>query len=160
MPVNIPQSLFDKYFDVIDSTFDIFGIDCQLVSIEKKEQIIYNPNNNLPINNSINNHRKSDGNINIGNKTIIETEVLTDIRLKVYWDDKQFIGIAGDIVIPAGAVQTIGFMTDLPVILKSKQLIIHKDIKQYKELRFERFSEPVPMGLKHNRYFSCVWKRV
>lgn len=38
MPVNIPQSVFDKYFDVIDSTFDIFGVTCQLVSIEKKKK--------------------------------------------------------------------------------------------------------------------------
>lgn len=160
MPVHIPQSVFDKYFDVVDSTFDIFGVTCQLVSIEKKEQIVYNPNNNLPINNSINNHRKGGGDVNIGNKTIIETEVLTDILLKVYWDDKQFIGIAGDIVIPAGAIQTIGFMTDLPSIMRSKQLIVHKGIKDYKELRFERFTEPVPMGFKHDRYFSCMWKRI
>ena len=35
MPVNIPESVFDKYYDVIDSTFDIFGVTCQLVFIEK-----------------------------------------------------------------------------------------------------------------------------
>ena len=39
MPINIPQSVFDKYYEVIDSTFTIFGVTCQLVSIEKKEII-------------------------------------------------------------------------------------------------------------------------
>lgn len=160
MPVNIPQSVFDKYFDIIDSTFDIFGVTCQLVSIEKKEQIIYSPNNNLPVNNSINNHRRNDGDINIGNKTIIEVETLTDIKLKVYWDQKQFVGVAGNIVLPDGAIQTIGFMTDLPSILRAKQLIVHKDIKDYKTIRFERLGEPVPMGIKQERYFTCTWKRV
>ena len=49
MPITVPQSVFDKYFDVIDSTFNIFGVTCQLVSIEKKEVIVYNPDNNIPI---------------------------------------------------------------------------------------------------------------
>ena len=35
MPINIQQSVFDKYNDVIDSTFDIFGVTCKLVFIEK-----------------------------------------------------------------------------------------------------------------------------
>ena len=46
-------------------------------------------------------------------------------------------------------------MDDLPQILKSKALIVHKGIKEYKELRFERFGEHVPLGLKQNRYFAC-----
>ena len=54
MPINVPQSVFDKYFDVIDSTFNIFGVMCQLVSIQKVEKIVYNPNNNIPDRNTIN----------------------------------------------------------------------------------------------------------
>ena len=34
MSINVPESVFQKYFDVIDSTFNIFGVTCQLVSIE------------------------------------------------------------------------------------------------------------------------------
>ena len=37
MPITIPQSVFEKYFDVVDSTFNIFGVTCQLVYIEKVE---------------------------------------------------------------------------------------------------------------------------
>ena len=36
MTLNISQSVFDKYYELIDDTFNIFGIPCQLVSIEKK----------------------------------------------------------------------------------------------------------------------------
>ena len=39
MPITIPQSVFDKYYDVVDSTFNIFGVTCQLVYIEKVEVI-------------------------------------------------------------------------------------------------------------------------
>ena len=50
-------------------------------------------------------------------------------------------------------------MKDLPLILKAKSLIVHKDIKDYKEMKFERLGEHIPMGLRQNRYFSCLWIR-
>lgn len=160
MPINVPQSVFDKYFDVIDSTFDIFGVTCQLVSIEKKEEIVYNPNNNIPNRNTINNNKRGGGDYDIGNKTIREIETISDIKLKVYWDAKQFIGISDRIKVPDGAIQTISFMSDMPKLVRAKQLIVHKDIKDLKEMRFERIGEPIPMGLKQDRYCSCLWKRV
>lgn len=159
MPINVPQSVFDKYFDVIDSTFNIFGVTCQLISIEKREVIVYNPDDNIPDKNSINNHRRGGGTHNRGTKTIKETEVLTDIKLKVYWDEKQWTGITKGIVVPDASIQTIGFMADLPKILSAKQLLVHKGIKDYKEMRFERVGEHIPLGLKQDRYFACFWKR-
>ena len=158
MPINVPQSVFDKYFDVIDSTFTIFGVICQLVSIDKIE-VIVDPDNNLPIIPSINNHRRVDGDHNRGNVTIKEVETLTDITLKVYWDSEEFIGVSDTIKAVDGSIQTIGKMSDLEAVLKAKQLIVHKDIKDIKEMRFERFGEHIPMGLKQNRYFACFWKR-
>lgn len=160
MPVYVPESVFNKYYDVIDSTFDIFGVNCQLVSINKVEEIVYTPNNNIPEKNSINAHRVRGGDYEREQKIIKEVEVLTDIKLKVYWDMKQWTNIVGNIQVPDGSIQTIGFMTDLPQILKAKALIVHKNIKDYKELRFERLGEHTPMGLRQNRYFSCLWRRV
>lgn len=161
MPINVPESVFDKYFDVIDSTFTIFGVTCQLVSIDKREEVVDQPNNNLPTINSINSHRRNTGGThNLGNnKRIIESEVLTDIKLKVYWDSKQWIGVTDNIEVPDGSIQTIGFMSDLANVLNAKQLIVHKDIKDYKEMRFERIGEHIPLGLRQNRYFACFWKR-
>jgi len=160
MPISIPESMFDKYFDVIDSTFDIFGVTCQLVSIEKKEEIVYTPDNNAPIKNTINNHRRGGGEYNIGTKTIREVETLTDVRLKVYWDTKEWIGVTQNIQVPDSSIQTIGLMTDLEKVLQAKSLIVHKEIKSQKEIRFERYGEHIPIGLRKNRYFACIWKRV
>tara|TARA_B100001778_G_scaffold327915_2_gene326673 strand:- start:971 stop:1456 length:486 start_codon:yes stop_codon:yes gene_type:complete len=161
MPINVPQSVFDKYFDVIDSTFNIFGVTCQLVSIEKREIVTpHNPNNNIPDRNTINNRKRGGGEYDIGNKTIREVETLTDIKLKVYWDARKFIGITDLLKIPDGSIQTIGFMSDVEAVMKAKQLIVHKDIKDKKELRFERVGEYIPIGLKQDRYFACFWKRV
>lgn len=161
MPINIPQSVFDTYFDAVDSTFDIFGVTCQLVSIEKKEEIVYTPDNNLPVINTINDHRRNGGgNRNRGTKVVREVEVLTDIKLKVYWDSNQWVQISDALVAPNAAVQTIGFMSDLQKVVSAKALIVHKGIKDTVDMRFSRIGNPVPMGFKHDRYFVCFWRRI
>lgn len=160
MAITIPESVFDKYFEVIDSTFDIFGITCQLISIEKKEIIITTPDDNIPTINTINDHRRGGGDRNRGTKTIKEVEVLTDIKLKVYWSDKEWIKVSQNIVVPDADIQTIFYMSDLSKILKAKQLLVHKNIKDYGEMRFERSGEHIPLGLRQTRYAACFWKRV
>ena len=77
MPVSIPQSVFDKYFDVVDSTFNIFGVTCQLVYLEKVEEIssVYD---NIPDNRSINAHRRSQPSYVRENKVIREVEKIME----------------------------------------------------------------------------------
>jgi len=157
MPISIPQSVFDKYFDVVDSTFNIFGVTCQLVYIEKVEEISNNYDN-IPSNHSVNAHRRRQDNYKRQNKVFKDVEKIEDIKIKVYWDSKSWIKTAG-MVLPDNAIQTIFFATDLPKIVRAKELIVHKDIKDYKEMRFKMSGEPFPMGLKQNRYFGCFWER-
>tara|TARA_B100001123_G_C15282006_1_gene1014336 strand:+ start:1112 stop:1603 length:492 start_codon:yes stop_codon:yes gene_type:complete len=162
MAINVPESVFDKYFEVIDSTFDIFGVTCQLVYLEKVEDITDTGTfNNFPTINSISAHRRGPGTpaFERANRVYREVEQTEDIKLKVYWDAKSWIKISNDIVVPDNSIQTIAYMTDLPKILRAKQLIVHKGIKDYGEIRFERVGEHYPMGLKQNRYFCCFWKR-
>lgn len=159
MPINIPDSVFTKYYDVVDSTFNIFGVTCQLVYIEKVEEIS-NTFDNIPTSNSVNAHRRKRDHYKRQNKVIREVEKLEDIKLKVYWDNKSWVKVgSGDMVIPDNAIQTIFFATDLDKIVRAKELIAHKDIKDIQEMRFKKFGEPFPMGLKQNRYFGCFWER-
>ena len=157
MPVNIPESVFTKYYDVVDSTFNIFGVTCQLVYIEKVEEIS-NSYNNIPSNHSVNAHRRPQDNFKRQNKVFRDVEKTEDIKIKVYWDSKSWTKTAG-IVVPENAIQTIFYATDLPKIVRAKELIVHKDIKDYKEMRFKMSGEPFPMGLRQNRYFGCFWER-
>ena len=158
MRINIPESVFDKYYDVVDSTFNIFGVTCQLVYIDKVEEIS-NSFNNLSSNHSVNAHRRPQDNYKRQNKVFREVEKTEDIKLKVYWDSKSWTKVGGDLVIPDNSIQTIFYATDLPKIFKAKELIVHKDIKDYREMRFKTFGEPFPMGLKQSRYFGCFWER-
>ena len=157
MPVNIPESVFTKYYDVVDSTFNIFGVTCQLVYIEKVEEIS-NSYNNIPSNHSVNAHRRPQDNYKRQNKVFRDVEKTEDIKIKVYWDSKSWTKTAG-IVVPENAIQTIFYATDLPKIVRAKELIVHKDIKDYKEMRFKMSGEPFPMGQRQNRYFGCFWER-
>ena len=98
MPVNIPESVFTKYYDVVDSTFNIFGVTCQLVYIEKVEEIS-NSYNNIPSNHSVNAHRRPQDNYKRQNKVFRDVEKTEDIKIKVYWDSKSWTKTAG-IVVP------------------------------------------------------------
>ena len=137
MPINIPDSVFNKYYDVVDSTFNIFGVTCQLVYTEKYEEIS-TTYDNIPDNRSLNSHRRPQPQYRRENKVIREVEKKEDIKLKVYWDSKSWTKIGGDMVIPNGSIQTIFFATDLDKIMRAKELIVHKDILSLREMRFVR----------------------
>ena len=116
MAINVPQSVFDKYFEVIDSTFTIFGVTCQLVFIETVEEISTSFDN-FPTHNSVNAHRRGGGNPGFEreDKVFKEVEKTEDIVLKVYWDARSWVKTGSDIVVPDGSIQTIGKMTDLEI---------------------------------------------
>jgi hypothetical protein len=161
MTINIPQSVFDKYNEGIDTTIESFGVICQLVSLNKIEVIEPAPaNNNIPEKNSINAHRVRGGDYERQNKIIKEVEVLTPIKLKVYYNPKSWINVAGNIQVPDGTIQTIGYLSDLDIILQAKTLIAHTSINNIKELRYQRLGEPSTFGFKQDRYFACLWSRV
>lgn len=160
MSISIPESVFDKYYSIIDSTItDIFGIDCTLVFVEKVE-VISNTFDNIPDNKSINAHRKKTGDYKRENKTYTEVETKETIRLKVYWSNKDWVKIGGsDLVIPDNSIQTIFFASDMDKVMRAKYLLVHQDIETIREYRFVMFGEPFPMGLRQNRYFGCFWQR-
>ena len=77
MALNIPDSVFDKYYEVIDSTFDIFGVPCQLVTIDKEEVTV--PDNNIPNINSPVNKIKDKKSINFLSEKLLFIALYLDI---------------------------------------------------------------------------------
>lgn len=159
MPIIVPESVFEKYYDVIDSTFTIFGVDCKLVFTDTVEED--STNDNVPVDQSINSHRRNADQWRSGGKNLKQVEKMEDIRLKVYWDNKSFIKpINGpNIVLPDNSIQTIFFLSDLQKINRAKHLIVHNGIIDIQEMRFKKIGEPFPMGLRQNRYAGCFWER-
>jgi hypothetical protein len=159
MPVSIPESVFQKYYDVVDSTFQIFGVTCTLVYPQTVEEIS-NTYDNIPENRSINAHRRHGNQLyKQQNHTYREVETYEDIKLKVYWDAKSFIKVSASMIVPDNSIQTIFFATDLGKINRAKEMIVHKGIQDKVEMRFKKWGESVPMGLRQDRYFACFWVR-
>jgi len=94
-----------------------------------------------------------------GYKAIETTE---DITLRIYWNKKYWVDIGIPLDIPDGSIQTIGYMTDLPKINKSKYLIPKYDgIEAYDDMKYERMGMSYPQGFKQNttKYIVTFWSR-
>jgi hypothetical protein len=156
MAINVPESVFSKYYEVIDSTFNIFGVECLLVFTETVEEAT--ANDNVPDVPSINVHRRNQDQYRRDAKTYKQVEKTETIKLKVYWDFKDFIKPSPSLVLPNNSIQTIFFMSDLQKINRAKELIVHKGIKDTQEMHFKKSGQPFPMGLRQNRYAACFWE--
>jgi len=162
MSFNVPDEVFDLYKEAVDYMIDdAFGVICQLISIDKVETIVSNPEtNNIPDRNSINAHRKRGGDYDRGTVTVTEKEVLTEVKMRCYYDRRDWVKLKdSNLAVPDGDMQTIGYISDMPAIMKAKAIISHKGIKDYQEQRYVRVGDPIPWGIKKDRYVVCYWKR-
>jgi hypothetical protein len=91
----------------------------------------------------------------------LRVEETGDIRLRVYFDHRQFVKIqeAKNIVLDGDIIQVIGYMTDLPKMQRAKEMIIDTQVESYKTYRFQPHSAPCPWGFMHDRYFFQFWIR-
>jgi hypothetical protein len=89
-------------------------------------------------------------------------EVSEEITLKCNWEPKSFIRPVKNlqINIPYSIVETKGYMTDLPKILKATALIINLPIAPYIKQTFRLLGEPGdPSNIIQGRYFIATWER-
>ena len=164
MAINIPSSVFNTYNEAVL----LFTRTATLVYPEKKEDC---PNciiDNMAGRSRSVSRYQAGGPYPFergmpcpycGSKGYKAIESTDDITLRIYWDRKFWVSTDFKIDVPDGGIQTISYMTDLPKILRAKELIVHKDIEDYGEIRFKRTGEYYPMGLKQNRYVACFWER-
>lgn len=156
--VSIPSGVFTKYNEFADAMIADFGVNCQLVYTEKIEEIsesIPRPKQRRSLN--VQDRNDSSG-FSRGTKKYKTVENTENIKLRVYWNKKDWIKI-GDIDVPDGSIQTIGYLTDITKINKAKALIVNTDVDGYEEYRFEKTAESFPWGFKQNRYVVCFWSR-
>jgi hypothetical protein len=93
----------------------------------------------------------------------IATDNTTDLSLMVIWNYKDWIGWNGvpdDTMTPFGQMQTISKMSTLPDIKNAQEVIVDTDIINYVKHRFQRSSEPTPIGLGDSTYIATMWKRI
>jgi len=82
-----------------------------------------------------------------------------DIYLAVIVDPKQFISV-GTVDKADNLIQTISKHTTTPKLQRAQDIIIATDISGYFTHRYERISEPTPVGLGDSSFVFCTWKRI
>jgi hypothetical protein len=92
-----------------------------------------------------------------GKKAVITTE---DIYLAVIYDYKDFLGIRTPVNVPEGIIQTISKKSTTPKLIRAKEIQPSTDLSNYSDARFERASEPQPIGLGNDEFVFCNWKRI
>ena len=86
-------------------------------------------------------------------------EVTESIKLRVYWNSKDWHMVANTIENPEGVAQTIGYMSGLPKLERASEIILDSHVESTREFRCVREGEAVPWGFRHDRYFLQLFRR-
>lgn len=90
-------------------------------------------------------------------------EQTEDINLLCSADPKKFFVPIPNlpIQVPDGILQTKGYMTDLPKILRAEFMLYQTSIDGYQKRKYRLLSEPVDSSnIIQNRYFVATWERM
>ena len=150
-----PSGLFESYHEIINETFDWFGVDCLLVYKELEE--IDQEYNNTPENKSINPRRRPSNTHRRHNKTYREVETTKTVNMKVYFTEKEFVFPGGNIVIPKGSLHTCMKAADVDSVVRADEVIVHEGIQSNSDIRFKRLTKPFPHGFEKDAYYNCYW---
>ena len=153
--VSIPAKVFSLYREFADEMITSFGVNCRLHYVKRIQSTV----NAVPAvkkSKSMRTYNKRDDFVQTTNYESVETT--EDIKLRVYWTAKDFRTIA-DLVVPDGGMMTIGYATDLPKIRSCEYITPNTENEAYLGSRFVRSGNPIPWGIKKDRYFVCVWKQ-
>lgn len=88
-----------------------------------------------------------------------ETETTTTIRLRVYYNRRDWNRIVGNIQIPDATAMVIGYLTDLTKLRQATEIRLVNEQSQ-NEWVMALAGEPFLHGFGKNRYFIAYLKRV
>ena len=94
-----------------------------------------------------------------GGEGRITAEVTESVKLRVYWNSKDWHMVANTIENPEGVAQAVGYMSDLSKIERAKEIILDSHVSSTREFRCVREGEAVPWGFRHDRYFLQFFRR-
>ena len=92
-----------------------------------------------------------------GKKPVISTE---NLNLAVIYNYRDFLGVETPVNVPDGVIQTIAKKEITPKLYRAKELQPSITIKNYADARFERISDPQPVGFGNDDFVFCNWKRI
>jgi hypothetical protein len=93
----------------------------------------------------------------IGRKPLITYE---NVFLGVVFEPREFLDIGTPVNTADGYIQTFAKKALTPKLQRAKEVVVATDVSSFFSHRYERVSEPVPVGLGNSEFVVCTWRRV
>jgi hypothetical protein len=91
-----------------------------------------------------------------GRRGLVSTE---NVSLAVVFDTRHFLEISTPVNTADGFIQTIANKEMTPKLARAKEIVVATDVSGYFSHRYQRVSEPTPVGLGGNDFVFCTWRR-
>lgn len=155
--------------DAIDDLIDQLGKDCLLMYPPLPEACV---NCELdPIGNKSSNHWTNGGPIPFPNGSICPLcngsgyhfkETSKSIKLLIGNSPSEwFVKLPAGLQVPAGTIQTKGYVSDLPDVLQCRKMVVQVSLEPMIRYTYELYGEPIDQGnIVQNRYWVALWNRV
>ena len=95
---------------------------------------------------------------NGGGKRPVESS--ENVKLAVIFEPRDFIALDTHVNTADGYIQTLAKKAMTPKLRRAKEIIVATDISGFFSHRYERASEPTPLGLGNNEFVVCSWRRL
>jgi len=92
----------------------------------------------------------------VGRQSLAQTD---SIRLRTYWNPKDWTKFGIKVENPEGLVMVIGYMDDYPKLERAKEVVIDSNIAGIRRLTCKRSGEMKPWGFRQARYFVQMMDR-
>ena len=171
MTINIPQGLFDKYYEAADLFIDNdnIGRSCKVVYPPKAVECSNCTTSMIGASSTSVYKHGGPAPFNFGpcpvcgGNSIAQEESTDTILLRIYWTKKDMARISAyskisGVSVPDSVVMAIGYMSDIKKIKQAAEILLIDEQTQ-EEFRFKLESEPYPHGFGKNRYFAVYLKR-
>ena len=91
-----------------------------------------------------------------GKRPITSSE---NVNLAVIFEPRQFLQMSTPVNTADGYIQTLAKRIMTPKLQRAKEIIVSTDTSGFFSHRYQRVSEPTPVGLGDNEFVICTWRR-
>ena len=91
-----------------------------------------------------------------GKKPVTSSE---NVNLAVIFEPRQFLEMSTPVNTADGYIQTLANKNMTPKLQRAKEIIVATDVSGFFSHRYQRVSEPTPIGLGNNEFVLCTWRR-
>ena len=158
IPDKLIAEAMSQWDCLTEQLYDTFGVDCTVFYLGNSNSATSNPTYNIPQLNSINSRRRSGGQEhNFQDQVISNSEVSEQIKIRIYWNPKEWMPIYGYTKTPENNVMFLAKIEDAEKLSQATK--VEFTDKTGKTFTFTRQDEPVPYGFQKDRYCASIWEQ-